>query len=513
MSDATATTSADAGPAAPSAGPRFPDLLIYRGYAAPVRIEGDVYDLEVVGAIPRELRGTFYRNSADPQYPPRLGTDIFLNGDGMIHMVRMEDAHADLKTRFVRTEKLLAERAARRGLLGAYRNPYTDDPSIAGMDRGTGNTSVWWNAGRLYALKEDSRPIELDPDTLATIGSHDFAGRLTSKTFTAHPKIDPRTDDVVAYGYNTRGIASPTIELFFIDRNGTLTRTESFDAPYASMVHDFTLSENYIAFTICPMICDWDRVKAGEPFFHWDGRLPTKIAIIPRGPGGTKKIRWFTAPEACMQTHTFNAWEEGETLHLEHFVTATGWLSQFPDINDPNAREKPPFAYRWSFDLSSPRDMYRSEKLFPQIGEMPMIDLRFLTKRTTHFWFGTTNEDLGPMLEMGPKGPPFTCIAHWNADSDKLDFYYAGPNSAPEEPVFVPRHPHAAQGEGWLMTIVGRRAENRSDLVILDAQNLKAGPVATIRFPARVHEGFHGIWVPTNHAGMARGSAAPAAPK
>src|SRR5271156_2916044 len=114
-------------------GLQFPDILIYRGYAAPVRIEGDVYDLEVSGTIPQELQGTFYRNSADPQYPPRFGKDIFLNGDGMIHMVRIEGGHAVLKTRYVRTEKWKAERAARRALFGEYRNPFTDDPSVAGF--------------------------------------------------------------------------------------------------------------------------------------------------------------------------------------------------------------------------------------------------------------------------------------------------------------------------------------------------------------------------------------------
>lgn len=483
-------------PDMPASGLRFPDALIYTGYAAPARIEGDVFDCEVDGVIPAELEGTYYRNSADPQYPPRLGKDIFLNGDGMIHMVRIAGGHADLKTRYVRTPKFLAERAVRRGLIGAYRNPFTDDPAYAGQDRGTANTSVWWNAGRLFALKEDSRPTELDPETLETLGAHDFAGALRAKTFTAHPKIDPATGEVVAYGYNTDGVASPTIELFFVAADGALTRTESFDAPYPSMVHDFMLSENYIAFCICPMVCDWERVKAGEAFFHWDGTLPTRIAVIPRAPGGAQRVRWFTSPVTGMETHTFNAWEDGDTLHLEHFFTGSGWLSQFPDVNDPAAKEQPPFAYRWSFDLASDEDRFASQRLFPQIGEMPMIDGRFLTRRTRHFWFGTANPALGPMLPMGPKGPPFTCIGHWDADTDTLDFWYAGADSAPEEPVFVPRSADAPQGDGWLLTIVGRRAENRTDLVILDALNLSAGPVATIRFPMRVHEGFHGIWVP-----------------
>ena len=57
-----------------------------------------------------------------------------------------------------------------------------------------------------------------------------------------------------------------------------------------------------------------------------------------------------------METHTFNAWEDGTTLNLEHFITQTGWLSQFPDINNPRAQEKPPFAQRWTIDLNSSDD-------------------------------------------------------------------------------------------------------------------------------------------------------------
>jgi len=47
-------------PAPAPTGLRFPELLIYRGYAAPVRIEADVYDLEVEGSIPPELNGAYY---------------------------------------------------------------------------------------------------------------------------------------------------------------------------------------------------------------------------------------------------------------------------------------------------------------------------------------------------------------------------------------------------------------------------------------------------------------------
>jgi carotenoid cleavage dioxygenase len=474
----------------------FPDTPVFRGYAAPVRIEGDVHDLEVIGTIPAGMNGDYIRNSADHQYPPMFEDDLFLNGDGMLHRVRIANGRASLKTRYVETEKLKLERAAGRALFGRYRNQFTDDPSVAGVDRGTANTSVVWHGGKLLALKEAARPMAIDRETLATIGSYDFDGALKSQTFTAHPKVDPATGEMVAYGYFVDGVADTAVEIYFIAADGTLTRTERFHAPYASMIHDCLLSEQYIAFTICPMVCDWDRVQAGEAFFHWDDTRPTTVAVVPRAPGGGGNVRWFDSPTPVMQTHTFNAWEEGSLLHLEHFITQTGWLSQFPDINNPGTREQPPFAYRWTIDLESNTGGFIAEKMFPHIGEMPMIDLRHATTKTRHFWFGTSNTDLGPMLPFGPKGPPFTCIGHFDADSGALDYYYAGPDSSPEEPVFVPRSPDASEGDGWLVTIVGRRAENRTDLVILDALNLSAGPVATIRFPTRVHEGFHGIWIP-----------------
>jgi carotenoid cleavage dioxygenase len=116
-------------------------------------------------------------------------------------------------------------------------------------------------------------------------------------------------------------------------------------------------------------------------------------------------------------------------------------------------------------------------------------------KRARQFWFGTNNPQLGPMLSCGPKGPPFTSMGHCDEAAETLKFFYAGPDSSPEEPCFVPSGDGRNEGEGWLLSMVGRRAENRTDLVILDALNVDRGPVAVVKFPCRVHEGFHGIWV------------------
>ena len=70
-----------------------------------------------------------------------------------------------------------------------------------------------------------------------------------------------------------------------------------------------------------------------------------------------------------------------------------------------------------------------------------------------------------------------------------------GDNRVFFEPVFVPRSAGAGEDDGWVLSYVYDRRENRSDVVIIDALNFCAGPVATVHLPQRVPYGFHGNWV------------------
>jgi carotenoid cleavage dioxygenase len=79
----------------------------------------------------------------------------------------------------------------------------------------------------------------------------------------------------------------------------------------------------------------------------------------------------------------------------------------------------------------------------------------------------------------------------------KTDSWFCGDTSSTQEPVFVPKSANAPEGVGYVMGVVNRRAENRSDVVILDAQRMSEGPVATIRIPLRLKYGIHGNWVPS----------------
>jgi carotenoid cleavage dioxygenase-like enzyme len=66
------------------------------------------------------------------------------------------------------------------------------------------------------------------------------------------------------------------------------------------------------------------------------------------------------------------------------------------------------------------------------------------------------------------------------------------------EPVFVERAKDATEGDGWLLAVVWRARENRSDLAVFNAMDVGSGPVALVQLGHRVPDGFHGNWVGAN---------------
>ena len=190
----------------------------------PMRFEADVFECEVEGEIPAELQGSYYRTGGDRQFPT-LEDDIILNGDGMFSMFRFDDGHVSYRSRYVQTDRLRAERAARRRLYGAYRNKYSDDESVSNLPNrdNTGNTYAFAHHGELYALREDSRPYRLDPATLETLEVGEF-GPLKSTALTAHPKIDPVTGEWWSYGQFCRKDYDNEMALTVIDKHGKVVR-------------------------------------------------------------------------------------------------------------------------------------------------------------------------------------------------------------------------------------------------------------------------------------------------
>ena len=66
----------------------------------------------------------------------------------------------------------------------------------------------------------------------------------------------------------------------------------------------------------------------------------------------------------------------------------------------------------------------------------------------------------------------------------------------PGEAVFVPRAGAKHEDDGFLMTYVWKPDTDTSYMVILDAANIEAKPLAEIHVPRRIVSGFHTSWIP-----------------
>jgi carotenoid cleavage dioxygenase-like enzyme len=476
----------------------FPKSPTFMTIDEPFRFEGELFDLEVEGEIPASLDGTFYRIGPDQQFPPMLGDSNPFNGDGIVSSFRFKDGHVDMLHRYVRTDRFNAERAARRGLFGDYRNPFTDDPSVKGIQRTVSNTNVVMHNGQLLTFKEDGPPYALDPLSLDTKGLFDWNGQMTATTFTAHPKIDPASGNLVGYAYAAKGEASIDCAFYEFDPHGKKLNEIWFKSPHPSMIHDCGLTENYLILGLIPQLMDLERIKQGGILFQWDPTVDQVYAVIPR-QGGAGDIRFFRAPNA-FPGHVINAFEEGGKVYLDLPIVNGNVFWFFPDANGqaPAPDSLKTEIVRWTFDMSSKSDTPVARVISDFSGEFPHVDDRYIGRPYRHAFLQGTDptqpynpEKAGPIM-----GFFFNTYMHLDMSTGESQTWWAGDTSSTQEPVFAPKSADAAEGEGYVMGIVNRRAENRSDLVILDAQHMDEGPIATVKIPVRLKYGIHGNWVP-----------------
>jgi len=462
---------------------RFPDHELYRGWGEPMRTECEIRGLELTqGEIPSGLEGALYKVGADRQYPSGRDDDIFIDGEGMIHMFRFKDNHVDYVSRWVHTERYKRQKAARRSLFGRYRNRYTNDPSVAGVHMGTGNTTALFHAGRLYALKEDDLPHRIDPETLVTLGRDDFDGAIRSVSFSAHPKVDPVTDELLTFSYQARGDATRDIVFYVFDSERRLVNEVWFEMPYAACVHDFAITDEWVVFPFFPLITDLEVVKAGGPYYQWHPDKEAHVALVPRY-GSAKGIRWFKGPCASAG-HMMNAFREGTKIHLDLCLYEGNCFPFFTTPTGETTAMAPPFLTRMTFDLARDDGHIEKRRLLANVCEMPRTDDRYQGVPYRHGYLICRSLD-------GSSG-----AGHVDVQTGALDLWSPGPGDSVQEAQFAPRAPDSPEGDGWLLVPVSRVSQMRSDLVILDARNLAAGPVATLKLPVRVRATFHGAWVP-----------------
>ena len=312
----------------------------------PLQMECDARDLIVEGEIPADLQGSLYRNGPNQRFSPRGEYHLFA-GDGMVHAFHIANGKVDYRNRWVRTAKWKIEDREGKAVVNAM-NPFDCEPEYSDFvlvdKEGLANTALVWHGGRLLAMEEGHAPYELDPQTLDSIGSWTFRGKLHT-AMTAHPKVDPATGEMVFFAYMATGPFAADVMVHKVNAAGVLTESIHIPTPYSSMVHDFVITEHYAVFFESPAVFDLKALFSGHDPMSWQPDNGTRVWIVPRG-GSSTDVRWFEI-DPCYVFHPLNAYDAPDgTVVID--------LCRYDDlmVNDRLGpfTEAPPTLDRWVID-------------------------------------------------------------------------------------------------------------------------------------------------------------------
>ena len=481
----------------------FPQTIHFIGSNFPRRAEISVRDLEVEGEIPAEIDGAFFRAVPDNAHAPMFEDDIALNADGMIARFNIEGGAVDFDIRYVKTERYLAEKKARRSLFGRYRNPFTDDPSVEGVDRTLANTTPVWHAGRLFMTKEDGRAYEIDPETLATVRKWDFYGALRSETFTAHPRVDPVTGELFFFGYEAGGLCSRDIAYGIADAEGKLVSEQWFEQPYCATIHDFAITQKYAIWPIFPTTADLERLKAGGAHWAHHQDLPSWVGVMPRY-GKVEEMIWIEGPVGVSVFHEVNAYDDDDLVHIDLCLTETNafaFMREAGGIHKPQ-QEIQGALTRWTIDMSKPAPTIQERPLGPP-GDLPRLADADHGRPYNHAWYLSMNPQGGPPMPGGPVGANFNALLRIEVGNGRVELMGVPPGAAISEPAHVssnePGH------DGWLLMVVDMPnnpnpaqqvpGDYSSELWIVNAGDIAKGPVARVKTGLALRSQVHGTWV------------------
>lgn len=445
------------------------------GLYAPIREEISATKLDVIGEIPRNLRGAYFRNGPNPMTPP-TGMHHWFDGDGMLHGIWFENGSARYANRYVRTADFEAE------LEGADAMPGIFSPSCAIEGRrtvykDTANTDIVVHNGRLLALWYISgQPVAVDLQSLETIGVEDFGGKLPCNV-SAHSKVDPITGEFVFFDY---ALYEPKMSFGTVSSDNRLTHFQEVCLPGPRLPHDMGLTKNYIVLHDLPVVFTESAIRNRMWQIHVANQ-PTRFGVVPRKGGDPK---WFEFP-TCYIYHVINCWEEGDEVVMaackmvpNGFEPDSAAFGPYAPMVTVLALRAQPFIWRMNMKTGKGTETQLDDAL----SEFPIVNLDHSTRKTRWSYHVVMDDHV---LQR------FSALRKYDLLTGRYEQHDFGQGVYGSEPAFAPSGER--EDDGWVITFTTDHLGN-SEARIIDPANFSGAPVARIKIPQRIPAGFHGTW-------------------
>lgn len=456
----------------------------------PSPMRGSYEITQIEGEVPREIHGTLYRNGPNQHLLPAEGHQALhlFDGDGLINAFRFDDGKVFHTARIAENPTYLREQELGEFSMNAI-GVKAPNPDPETFMRAQHNTNVVHHGGKLMALVENSWPFEMDDRTLEPKGMTNFGVPELGMSVSAHPKIDGRTGQMLIHGY---GVIDPLLQFYVVEPNGVASVAEQVEVPYATMMHDFAITENYVIFLLTAVRLDGERLIAGESFadcVRHDPDVPLKFGIRRREAGSP--VQWFETNNSSFIFHPGNAYEDGDRIIMDActYFNPAALLSSLQTWRSGSVApgfDAKPTSYEFNLKTGTCTETVLDERG----AEFPRCDDR-LTGYRNQFGYAALNRTTD-----GTMDDTWSTIVKYDRTGAPNQTHDFGRWQWPSEPVFVPRAADAAEDDGYVLNVVYDGPNDASYLSILDARNMSGAPLAKCHLRERIAMGFHGNFAP-----------------
>ena len=459
---------------------------------APTSVDYDVQEIE--GTVPGDLAGTLYRNgpgafNAGPDLFHLLDAHAFVGAAtfsaGRVHfrgrIIDTPVRKAELAAGHQTSRRIFQNRKGKRHFLD------TKLPDIAAHDIYCwGSAPVACDAPGHHAL---------DPKTLAVTGPAPIAKHRPNglATFCPMPRVDPASGRLITYIADPGLIRNDTVEFIEFDRAwNAVHKVKHRLHRKGVLLHDLAVTATHY---VVPEFAHLNvpKVLSGRtPIYDCAGFPPgyrSKLFLFPRVAGAVWKAIELEPEEQIF--HLFNAHDDGDEVVVDAIVypTPVNFTAFAPPYEKvgPKGLGARPVRFRYNLVTGQTTRTVTDVRV-----DSPECSPAFFG-RLSRYGYAAAKTTVGD--EPDPEG------YFWYHGFTKVDMaagthedFDAGPHAYCSQPIFVGRAGATVEDDGYLLAWVTDAAKGRTALVILDAQKIAAGPLATLWLKDALPAVSHGVF-------------------
>lgn len=445
-------------------------------------LEFDENITEIEGTIPADLAGHYLK--VGPGTKDIFGKTLhhFFDGDAYLTALSFDQSSPKIKAQYLQTPQRVLEQSSGDMLFHEFG---TEAPTKKYGRKNQPNINILpWDQS-LLILSEGGHPARVNETSLEFEEFHNFEGSLPDDvSFSAHPKMDPETKEVFAFGLH-QGL-SRALKVYRLDpKSKKVSELYSLNQNHVFMIHDMALTSEYLVFFIPPVTFKLsDLVLKKEPLasaIRFNPKMGSRILILDR-KGRKKPVE--IELQSFMVFHHAGAYSDGKVLKIFSMLASDG--SILADIS------------RWHKQPSPATQLPSLHEITIDLIQMKIRDVKPIVRDC----------DFPIMSSFGPHQPPrYVYLAGMRRKTDPFAFneiikydlekksevnYKMPDDQVCSEPCFVPKPNRASEDDGYLLFQGLDEKRDETFFDILDAKSLDR--LARLWCGHYIPLGFHGIY-------------------